>query len=95
MALTEENAMIHRSSGGISCLAVAAAPDSVNSAINVIASLQQQNRRVLFGIPNGRVGVSAGTNDGRRTAQARGWRTRGAGQATDGDWRGLGGFLSL
>ncbi|KAK8952769.1 Aspartic proteinase PCS1 [Platanthera guangdongensis] len=57
MTLTEENTMIHSSSGGISCLAMAAAPDNVNSVLNVIASMQQQNHRVLFDVPNGRVGV--------------------------------------
>lgn len=58
MTLTEENTMIHSSSGGISCLAMAAAPENVNSVLNVIASVQQQNHRVLFDVPNGRVGVS-------------------------------------
>jgi hypothetical protein len=39
-------------------LAMAAAPDNVNSVLNVIANMQQQNHRVLFDIPNSRVGVS-------------------------------------
>ncbi|KAG0483663.1 hypothetical protein HPP92_011747 [Vanilla planifolia] len=58
VTLAEENVMIHSSSGGLSCLAMAAAPDNVNAVVNVIASMQQVNHRVLFDVPNGRVGVS-------------------------------------
>ncbi|PKU61205.1 aspartyl protease AED3-like [Dendrobium catenatum] len=58
MTLSEENTVIHSSSGTLSCLAMASAPDNVNSVLNVIASMQQQNHRVVFDLPNGRVGVS-------------------------------------
>jgi hypothetical protein len=37
---------------------MAAAPDGVNPVINVIARMQQQNPRVLFDVPNGRVGFA-------------------------------------
>jgi hypothetical protein len=37
---------------------MAAAPDGVNTVLNVIASMQQQNHRVLFDVPNGRVGFA-------------------------------------
>jgi hypothetical protein len=39
-------------------LAMAAAPDNVNSVLNVIASMQQQNHRILFDVPNSRLGVA-------------------------------------
>ncbi|XP_037418585.1 aspartyl protease 25-like [Triticum dicoccoides] len=42
VTLPEENVMIHSSSGGVACL----------------ASMQQQNHRVLFDVANGRVGFS-------------------------------------
>ncbi|KAL6853403.1 hypothetical protein ACP4OV_019432 [Aristida adscensionis] len=59
VTLPEENVMIHSSSGGIACLAMAAGPpDGVNAALNVLASMQQQNHRVLFDVANGRVGFS-------------------------------------
>ncbi|XP_020600001.1 aspartyl protease AED3-like [Phalaenopsis equestris] len=58
MTLSEENTIIHSSRGTLSCLAMASAPDNVNSVLNVIASMQQQNHRVLFDLPNRRVGVS-------------------------------------
>ncbi|PKA53710.1 Aspartic proteinase nepenthesin-1 [Apostasia shenzhenica] len=58
MTLAGENVMIHSSSGSISCLAMAAAPANVNALLNVIAAVQQQNHRVLFDVPKGRVGVS-------------------------------------
>ncbi|KAK9128986.1 hypothetical protein Syun_017783 [Stephania yunnanensis] len=53
-----ENLLIHSTAGGITCLAMAAAPDNVNSVVNVIASMQQQNHRVLFDVPNNRLGVA-------------------------------------
>jgi hypothetical protein len=37
---------------------MAAAPDNVNSVLNVIASMQQQNHRILFDVPNSRLGVA-------------------------------------
>ncbi|KAG0453485.1 hypothetical protein HPP92_024789 [Vanilla planifolia] len=60
MTLTEENTMIHGSSGGggVACLAMAASPGNVNSVLNVIASFQQQNHRVLFDVAKTLVGVS-------------------------------------
>ncbi|EEE56022.1 hypothetical protein OsJ_04800 [Oryza sativa Japonica Group] len=59
VTLPEENVMIHSSSGGVACLAMAAGPsDGVNAALNVLASMQQQNQRVLFDVANGRVGFS-------------------------------------
>jgi hypothetical protein len=33
-------------------------PDGVDAALNVLASMQQQNHRVLFDVANGRVGFS-------------------------------------
>ncbi|KAE8775361.1 protein ASPARTIC PROTEASE IN GUARD CELL 2-like [Hordeum vulgare] len=59
VTLPEENVMIHSSSGGVACLAMAAGPSSgVNAGLNVVASMQQQNHRVLFDVANGRVGFS-------------------------------------
>ncbi|KAJ6818696.1 putative protein ASPARTIC PROTEASE IN GUARD CELL 2 [Iris pallida] len=58
VTLPAENALIHSSSGGVTCLAMAAAPDNVNSVLNVIASMQQQNHRILFDVPNSRLGVA-------------------------------------
>ncbi|KAK3166533.1 hypothetical protein QOZ80_1AG0046970 [Eleusine coracana subsp. coracana] len=59
VTLPEENVMIHSSAGGIACLAMAAGPvDGVNAGLNVLASMQQQNHRVLFDVGNGRVGFS-------------------------------------
>ncbi|VFQ61386.1 unnamed protein product [Cuscuta campestris] len=54
VTLPQDNFLIHSSGGGTTtCLAMAATP-----ALNVIASLQQQNHRVLFDLPNSRLGVS-------------------------------------
>ncbi|KAJ6798917.1 putative protein ASPARTIC PROTEASE IN GUARD CELL 2 [Iris pallida] len=58
VTLPAENALIRSSSGALTCLAMAAAPDNVNSVLNVIASMQQQNHRVLFDVPNARLGVA-------------------------------------
>ncbi|KAM0863532.1 hypothetical protein ACQ4PT_044521 [Festuca glaucescens] len=58
VTLPEENLVIHSTYGTTSCLAMAAAPDGVNTVLNVIASMQQQNHRVLFDVPNGRVGFA-------------------------------------
>lgn len=58
MTLPADNLLIHSSSGSTSCLAMAAAPDNVNSVLNVIANMQQQNHRILFDVPNSRLGVS-------------------------------------
>ena len=59
VTLPEENVAIRSSSGGIACLAMAAGPpDGVDAALNVLASMQQQNHRMLFDVANGRVGFS-------------------------------------
>lgn len=53
MSLPQDNFLIHSSSGSTTCLAMSASP-----ALNVIANMQQQNHRVLFDIPNSRMGIS-------------------------------------
>ncbi|KAI3824595.1 hypothetical protein L1987_06058 [Smallanthus sonchifolius] len=53
MSLSQDNFLIHSSSGSTTCLAMSASP-----ALNVIANMQQQNHRVLFDIPNSRLGIS-------------------------------------
>ncbi|KAL2892910.1 Aspartyl protease AED3 [Bienertia sinuspersici] len=51
-----ENTLIHSSAGNFACLAMAA--NSPNSVINIIASWQQQNLRILYDITNSRLGIS-------------------------------------
>ncbi|XP_031474856.1 aspartyl protease AED3-like [Nymphaea colorata] len=58
VTLPRENVVIHSSYGTTTCLAMASAPDNVNSVVNVIASYQQQNHRVLYDVANSRIGVS-------------------------------------
>lgn len=58
LTLPLENSLIHSSSGSLACLAMAAAPNNVNSVLNVIANLQQQNLRILFDTVNNRVGIA-------------------------------------
>ncbi|CAA7395805.1 unnamed protein product [Spirodela intermedia] len=58
LVLPAENTLIHSSSTPLACLAMAAAPDNVNSVLNVIANLQQQNHRVLIDTANSRVGFA-------------------------------------
>ncbi|XP_043709119.1 aspartyl protease AED3 [Telopea speciosissima] len=58
LRLPMENTLIHSSSGSVACLAMAAAPSNVNSVLNVIANLQQQNLRILFDLPNSRLGIA-------------------------------------
>ncbi|KAH6766511.1 Eukaryotic aspartyl protease family protein [Perilla frutescens var. hirtella] len=58
LKLPTENALIHSSSGSLACLAMAAAPNNVNSVLNVIANLQQQNLRILFDTVNSRLGIA-------------------------------------
>lgn len=59
VTLPEENVVISSTSGGVACLAMAAGPsDGVNAGLNVLASMQQQNHRVVFDVGNGRVGFS-------------------------------------
>ncbi|KAI4385607.1 hypothetical protein MLD38_003613 [Melastoma candidum] len=61
VTLPAENLLIHSTAGSITCLAMAGAPDNVNSVVNVIASMQQQNHRVLIDVPNSRLGVARET----------------------------------
>ncbi|KAJ1413503.1 Xylanase inhibitor, C-terminal [Sesbania bispinosa] len=58
VTLPPDNILIHSTAGSITCLAMAAAPDNVNSVLNVIANMQQQNHRVLYDVPNSRLGVA-------------------------------------
>ncbi|KAK2965681.1 hypothetical protein RJ640_023499 [Escallonia rubra] len=58
LVLPLENSLIHSSSGSLACLSMAAAPNNVNSVLNVIANLQQQNLRILFDVANSRVGIA-------------------------------------
>uniref|UniRef100_A0A1D1Z0V6 Aspartic proteinase nepenthesin-1 n=1 Tax=Anthurium amnicola TaxID=1678845 RepID=A0A1D1Z0V6_9ARAE len=58
VTLPLDNLLIHSTAGNTVCLAMAAAPANVNSVLNVIANMQQQNHRVLFDLPNARLGVS-------------------------------------
>ncbi|TYH73235.1 hypothetical protein ES332_D05G314600v1 [Gossypium tomentosum] len=58
VTLPQDNLLIHSTAGSITCLAMASAPDNVNSVLNVIANMQQQNHRILFDVPNSRLGVA-------------------------------------
>lgn len=58
LVLPAENAMIHSSGRPLACLALAAAPANVNAVVNVIASYQQQNHRVLVDVPGARIGFA-------------------------------------
>ncbi|KAJ6428156.1 hypothetical protein OIU84_023551 [Salix udensis] len=58
LTLPPDNLLIRSTAGSTSCLAMAAAPDNVNSVLNVIANMQQQNHRILFDVPNSRIGVA-------------------------------------
>lgn len=59
LTLPVENVLIHSTAGSTTCLAMAAAaPLNVNSVLNVIANMQQQNHRFLFDVPNSRLGVA-------------------------------------
>ncbi|KAJ1426950.1 Xylanase inhibitor, C-terminal [Sesbania bispinosa] len=58
VTLPQDNLLIHSTVGSTTCLAMAAAPENVNSVLNVIANMQQQNHRVLFDVPNSRLGVA-------------------------------------
>ncbi|CAI9116162.1 OLC1v1017242C1 [Oldenlandia corymbosa var. corymbosa] len=58
LVLPMENSLIHSSAGSLACLSMAAAPGNVNSGLNVIANLQQQNLRILFDTANSRVGIA-------------------------------------
>ncbi|KAI0495870.1 hypothetical protein KFK09_022177 [Dendrobium nobile] len=58
LVLPAENSLIHSSGRPLACLALAAAPANVNAVVNVIASYQQQNHRVLVDVPGARVGFA-------------------------------------
>ncbi|KAG5612751.1 hypothetical protein H5410_024032 [Solanum commersonii] len=58
LVLPTENSLIHSSASPLACLAMAAAPANVNSVLNVIANLQQQNLRILFDTANSRLGIA-------------------------------------
>ncbi|GKV09472.1 hypothetical protein SLEP1_g20966 [Rubroshorea leprosula] len=58
LTLPMENSLIHSSSGSVACLAMAAAPSNVNSVLNIIANLQQQNLRIMFDVANSRLGIA-------------------------------------
>lgn len=58
LKLPMENTLIHSSAGSMACLAMASAPSNVNSVLNIIASLQQQNLRILFDTANSRMGIA-------------------------------------
>ncbi|XP_071742647.1 aspartyl protease AED3-like [Rutidosis leptorrhynchoides] len=54
LSMKQENFLIHSTTGGLTCLAMSASP-----SLNVIANMQQQNHRILFDVPNSRIGISA------------------------------------
>ncbi|XP_039127101.1 aspartyl protease AED3-like [Dioscorea cayenensis subsp. rotundata] len=56
--LPPENVMIHSSSGSLSCLAMYGAAENDTSGLNIIGSMQHQNHRILFDVPNRRVGIA-------------------------------------
>ncbi|KAI6670289.1 hypothetical protein NL676_005174 [Syzygium grande] len=58
VTLPQDNLLIHSTAGTTTCLAMAAAPNNVNSVLNVVASMQQQNHRLLFDVSNSRLGVA-------------------------------------
>lgn len=58
LVLPMENSLIHSSAGTTVCLAMAASPNNVNAAVNVIANLQQQNLRIMFDVANSRLGIA-------------------------------------
>lgn len=58
LVLPMENSLIHSSASPLACLAMAAAPTNVNSVLNVVANLQQQNLRILFDTANSRLGIA-------------------------------------
>lgn len=58
MTMPADNLMLHSTAGSTSCFAIAAAPDNVNSVVNIIGSMQQQNHRVVIDVPNGRIGLA-------------------------------------
>ncbi|KAK7301118.1 hypothetical protein RJT34_11979 [Clitoria ternatea] len=58
LTLPYENILLHSSYGSVACLAMASVPNNVNSVLNVIANLQQQNLRILFDTVKNKVGIA-------------------------------------
>lgn len=58
VTLPADNLLIHSTAGSITCLAMAESPGDLNSVLSVIANMQQQNHRVLYDVPNSRLGVA-------------------------------------
>ncbi|EPS70765.1 hypothetical protein M569_03988, partial [Genlisea aurea] len=59
VSLRQDNFLIHSTAGTISCLAMAAAPEgSIDAALNVIGTFQQQNHRIVIDVPNSKVAVA-------------------------------------
>ncbi|CAH8357783.1 unnamed protein product [Eruca vesicaria subsp. sativa] len=59
LKLPVENTLIHSSAGTLACLSMAGIPlNNANAVLNVIANLQQQNLRILFDVPNSRLGIA-------------------------------------
>ncbi|KAG8493445.1 hypothetical protein CXB51_010774 [Gossypium anomalum] len=58
VTLPQDNLLIHSTAGSITCLAMVSALDNVNSVLNLIANMQQQNHRILFDVPNSRLGIT-------------------------------------
>ncbi|KAI4382956.1 hypothetical protein MLD38_008844 [Melastoma candidum] len=62
VTIPPDNLLIHSTAGSLTCLAMAeSSGDPLNSVLNVIASMQQQNHRMVFDVPNSRVGVARET----------------------------------
>lgn len=61
LTLDQDNFLLRSTSTSISCLAIAAALGDAGSALNIIANMQQQNHRVVYDIPNNRIGISRET----------------------------------
>ncbi|CAO2816140.1 unnamed protein product [Amaranthus hypochondriacus] len=58
LTLQQDNFMLRSTFTSIACLAMASVPDN---GLNIIANMQQQNHRVLFDIPNNRIGIARET----------------------------------
>ncbi|KAK6140384.1 hypothetical protein DH2020_025868 [Rehmannia glutinosa] len=58
VTLPQDNFLIRSTAGTTSCLAMAAAPENVNSVVNIIGSFQQQNHRILIDEAKSRLCVS-------------------------------------
>ncbi len=53
VTLPPDNLLIHSTAGSTTCLAMAATP-----VLNVLANMMQQNHRLLYDVPNSRLGVA-------------------------------------